>query len=138
MVCSNCDQEINDGIKFCTKCGSKINVGKAGNANILSYLTFGLIIIGIIGLIVLSIMIKQHLDNRAETHIWWDIWYNYFNIIKYFRLTSFVSIILAIIVLFKQKNKLVFIAGLVSCGYFVLSTLNEIFLGFLRFYIIRF
>jgi hypothetical protein len=52
MICSKCGQELKDGIKFCTKCGAKCNVGLAGENNNLSYLPLILSCIGIIGSII--------------------------------------------------------------------------------------
>ena len=54
MVCSKCGQELKDGVKFCTKCGAKFNVGLAGENNFLSYLPLILSVVGIVGLIVVQ------------------------------------------------------------------------------------
>jgi uncharacterized membrane protein YvbJ len=54
MVCSNCGQELNEGVKFCTKCGTKCNAGLAGENKLLSYLPLFFSFVGIVGLMNLS------------------------------------------------------------------------------------
>ena len=121
MVCSKCGQELNDGVKFCTKCGAKFGVDLASKNKILTYLSLIMSVVGIVGLIVgTQILIKTNYSNMSL-----------FRNLSFFRLSIFTGIILAIISLYKQKCKLAFIAGLIPCGYFVLVMLIRL-LPFLR------
>ena len=123
MVCSNCGQELNNGIKFCTKCGAKLSVGLTSKNNIFSYLSLVFSVIGIIGIPVLySIYLKNYTQSM------------FFSLFLIFRIFIFAGIILALISLYKQKNKLALIAGFIPCVYFVLGVLTWVlpFLGFLR------
>ena len=138
MVCTNCGQDLNEGVKFCTRCGKKCYIGFTGKANILSFFSLIFSIVGIIGLIVLSQIITNHWENWSDTQNWRDTYNSYWNIIYYFSLSLITGIIFAVLTLFKRKCKLAFIVGLVSCAYFVLAILSRIlpFMDFLRTYML--
>jgi len=122
MVCSSCGLELNDGAKFCTKCGAKFNFGLTSKNNIFSYLSLILSVIGIVGMpIIYSIYMKNYGQSI-------------FSLFLLFRIPIFAGIVLAIISIYKQKNKLALIAGLIPCVYFTLGVLTWIlpFLTFLR------
>ena len=64
MICSNCGQEVNKGLRFCTKCGSKIvniTIGK----NLLQVTGILFIIFGVIGVIssISFILINSNMAN---------------------------------------------------------------------------
>lgn len=125
MVCSNCSNEINYGIKFCTKCGTKCNGGLINKNNPrLSYLSIILSCIGIIGIIIFPFISRSF----GMFRMW--------RIFPLFLIFIFIGLIMAIITLYKQKNKLAFIVGLIPCIYFIIITLPSIFpfLRFLRFF----
>ena len=122
MICSKCGQELKDGVKFCTKCGAKFGTDLTSENKIFTYLSLILSVIGIIGLnVVLQINLKQTAYNPKINTFFW-----------LFRLSMFAGTILAVIALYKQKCKLAFIAGLIPCAYYILSTLPN-FLQFLQF-----
>ena len=125
MVCPKCGQELNDGVKFCTKCGAKFGTNLTSKNNILPYLSLVVSVVGIVGLIVgTQMLMKSYNDPNRYQKIVSNLFI--------FRLSIFAGIILAIISLYKEKCKLAFIAGLIPCAYFVLATLPSI-LPFLRF-----
>ena len=124
MICSNCGQYLNDGVKFCTKCGAKSNAGLTNKDNkLFTYLSLTFSVVGII-----CTVIFQQIYLKEFTH---NIWM----MLCIFRILTLTGIILAIMALYKSKSKLAFIAGLIPCVYLVIIRLNGVFpfLGFLRY-----
>jgi len=115
MICGNCGQELRDGVKFCTKCGSKFSTELAIKNKILTYLSLLLSVVGIVGLII----VYQIYWNATDR----NLFPTFIRILNIFRIPIFAGIILAILVLYRQKYKLALIAGLIPCGYYVLAIL---------------
>ena len=118
MICSKCGNNVNDGIKFCTKCGTKCGADFTGNSK-LSYIAAILSIIGIIGMFISNPFLF------GLGYIFWQL-----SIIVIIG-----GIITSLIAIYKQKNKIAYYAGLISCIYLILITLPNIlpFLRFLRY-----
>jgi len=123
MVCSKCSQELKDGAKFCTKCGTKFGIDLTSKNKNLIYLSLILSVVGIVGLIIVT----QVWRNSSGGIDWLTI----YRIQNIFRLFTFTGILLAILALYKQNCKMAFIAGLIPCGYFILVILCML-LPFLR------
>ena len=142
MVCGNCGQELKEGVKFCTKCGTKYDVGLLGKSNILSRLSLIFTFVGIIGIIVfggLSLFVEMNQTFRFSTSSYsaWRVQQAFLDFVRnarfftiMFRFLILTGIIFAIISLYKQKCKLAFIAGLIPCAYLILSLLGRLILSY--------
>ena len=116
MVCEKCGTEIKQGIKFCTKCGSKIGSQKE-KLNMLSIPSIILIVIGIIVHISLRFFgLSGEIMGRFN---WWSV--------SYFTLGG--GVILALISLYKVKNKITLIIGIIAGAYYPFMILLSI-MGF--------
>jgi len=122
MVCSNCGQELNDSVKFCTKCGTKFNTGLASNNQLLSYLPIIFSAIGIIGIIIITNIFNK---GRIQS-------IGILRLFPIFLILIVIGIITTIITQYKHKNKFSFITGLIPCVYLIVILLPIIF-PFLRF-----
>ena len=97
MTCSKCGNELNEGAKFCTKCGSKVKVK-------LNWLFITSIILMSVGTIL-----RFFPFSRLS-----QLFPHYF-ISLFFSLSFFSGIILAFISLYKKKNEMTMILGIVAC-----------------------
>jgi len=100
MVCEKCGTELKEGIKFCTKCGNKF-ISQNGNFNGLAISSVILMLIGAllpIGMIILG-------------------FYYYYGLRH---LPFSVGVILAFFSLYKGKNKITLIGGIVALSLMVL------------------
>ena len=140
MTCSKCGNELNEGAKFCTKCGSKVKVklGKLSTLSvilisvgvILTFIPFSalflpwrlaisfslLVFFSGITLAFISLYIKKGkltMSVGIAACMMFLVWSILF--FAEFRLIFailYVAVILAFILLYKKKHKIILIAGL--------------------------
>jgi hypothetical protein len=112
MDSSQYDQELKEDARFCTKCGTGLRDKE--NLTALPVVSIILSIIGIIG-------------------DWAPLGYTSYNVYdglifrKCFSILLYAAIIVALIVLIKQKNKFAFIAGLIPCAYLIIIAVNSMY-----------
>jgi len=114
MICTNCGQELNDGIKFCTKCGAKCNkcnIDLTIKNNVLAYLSLIISSVSVVVFIISQKIIKAQRMQGNFSH-------SDFGTFFIFGIPT--GIILAIIALYRRKSKLALIAGLIPFAYFIL------------------
>jgi len=137
MVCFKCDQELDEGLKFCTKCGAKFNTWMTSKK--ITYLSLILPIVGIIGFWVFrQIVIPTFLDSGGFTN---DRirYYNFLIIRSAFIFPIIAGFMLAFLTLYK-RSKLIFFVGLIPCIHFFITTLMDMMrvISHLQEYIQRF
>jgi hypothetical membrane protein len=115
MTCSKCGQELKEGAKFCTKCGNRF---ASQNGQQFNGLAISSLVLMLIGILSLAVGIR---------------FFGYFIIrFQIYNLLFLSGVILAFISLFKTKNKITLIAGIIAVAlYFLFSFLT--FGGFFRF-----
>ena len=114
MVCKKCETELNEGTKFCTKCGNNVSVEELKNHAIAA---IALISIGIILALVFRFVIRPSAENNFLRFIGRFSWFNIRDIFFYG------GIILAYISLYKEKNKKILIFGIIAGAIFPFFTL---------------
>lgn len=118
MVCSKCGQELNDGVKFCTKCGAKCGVRLTDKKDyILPILAIVLSVIGAIGLPIISY--RLYGNNRSSDP---NVFMLLYKVRYLFTLLIYSGIVIALILQHKKKNILILIAGLIPCAYLIIPT----------------
>ena len=138
MVCEKCSNELNEGLKFCTKCGSKVKVKLDKKLFIPSVILMSVGILGILGMIGIIrigqiINIPPHplpfLHNLFRPSfvdgggILWNLqprgsWGGYSNL--FIQLTFFSGITLAFISLYKKRHKATMIVVISACALYLL------------------
>ena len=91
MNCSECGNELNEGAKFCTKCGNKVRLNR------LFIPSFILILIWIIGVIAAFLGVLNPI------------------LVGYMELSGSTGITLALFSLYKNKYKMNMIVGILPC-----------------------
>jgi len=114
MVCPKCDQELKEGTKFCTKCGTSFKVSTDLTLPVIS---IALSVIGIIGYVVIQFIMR---GNYLPI---------YFVIQDFSLILPSAGILIALISQSKQKSQMGFIAGLIPCVFFIIVRMYYIFLN---------
>jgi hypothetical protein len=126
MICSKCGQELKEGAKFCTKCGTSfkeiINLKPVNLA--LPITSIILTVIGVIGYWVINYLIQNlyKAGNYSSTGIYYP-----FEIFSY--ILIYIGIIVALIGLNKQKSSMGFIVGLIPCAYLIVLQMYWLFMN---------
>jgi RNA polymerase subunit RPABC4/transcription elongation factor Spt4 len=125
MYCFSCGSVIKKEAEICPKCGVKQNaqssaIAKERPLNGLAIFSIVLIFIGMIVYIATRFLGLSNESNNWGTIIgrinWWNI----------HDLSFFGGIILAFISLYKGKNKITFIAGIIAGAFYPLLTILQI------------
>ena len=106
MVCHKCSQELKEGAKFCTNCGTK-PIGKASLA------------LPIISIVVSAIGIIAPWIIRSLSSGF--VRFQGFHIFAFAIILSFVGIIIALIAQKRQQSLIGFIAGVIPCVYYIIA-----------------
>jgi len=103
MICSKCGQELKDGAKFCTKCGNRFASKNGQQFNVLDISSLVLMLIGILSLAI-------------------GIRFFTFFIMRFqiYNLLFLSGVVLAFISIFKTKNKITLIAGIIAVVLYLL------------------
>jgi len=119
MVCSKCGQELKEGAKFCTKCGTRFSetINLMPNNLVLPIVSIIISVIGIIGYLVIRFIMKSD---------FMPIYYLFQNI---FFVLEPIGIVIALIALNKQKSLISFIAGLIPCAFLIIVEVYYIILN---------
>ena len=117
MICEKCGQELKEGVKFCTKCGTsfKKTIGFMPTNMALPIISIILFLFGII----ISYCISPIIGNNGD----WKTGYIIYIIVNIINQTS---IIVALLSLYKQKSLTGFIAGLIPSAYFIIMRIIEL------------
>ena len=106
MVCEKCGNELKEGGKFCTKCGSKVKV-KLDKFFIPSVI---LMAVGIIGMIYIYFFLRFSFS-------WRNMWvFVSWSSLFFTSLVFFSGVTLAFISLYRKKHKTTMIAGIAACA----------------------
>ena len=117
MVCFKCGHELKDGIKYCTKCGTKFSYSMH---NLLQIFSIIISVIGIIGDWIILLIIQNLIKTNNYSSIFT---YNTFQYI--FSILIYTGIVFSIISLYMQKVKLSLIIGIILCAYQVILPLVQ-------------
>jgi len=113
MVCSKCGQKLKVGVKFCTKCGANFK-----NPLILLPLPIISLVLSLIGIIIVILVFRI------------GVVLNYpLGAIGY--LLLYLSLPVALLGQFKQKNLLGFIFGLIPCAYLLIEQVYFVITNFM-------
>ena len=116
MVCLKCGQELNDGVKFCTKCGIRFSSWGLNNL-MLIYLPIILVLIGIVIYVCLRYFGFSNESNNWARIVgrfsWWSI----------HEFIFFSGLILAFVSMYKNKNKITLITGIIGSLFYPVLTL---------------
>jgi hypothetical protein len=112
MICSKCGQELKDGAKFCTKCGTNVK-----EAIGLTPANMALPIISII-LSVIGIIISWLIPIIGNNGDWRTI--TVYIVQSSVTLLIYAGIIVAFFSIYKQKSLIGFVAGLIPCAYLII------------------
>ena len=123
MVCRKCGTVLNEGAKFCTKCGNKFS---SQNGSPINGLVISSIVIVAIGLL-LGIAIKWfNLANESNN---WGTIIGRFGFGELREIALDGGTILALISIYKSKNKLSLIAGIIASSFWPLLMFRYIITG---------
>jgi len=126
MICQKCGNEVNEGVKFCTKCGTKFSDGLIINGLIINkdyflpILSAALSFIGILGRLLLYIPYYKNISKMSSESRILNVNARYI-----FSLLIYAGIILPLIMQYQKRKKdiLLLYAGLIPCAYFVIPIL---------------
>ena len=112
MICSKCGQELKEGAKFCTKCGTSFKeiINLKPINSVLPITSIILSVIGIIGFWVIHLLIQ----NLYKTERY-DAASTYYVFQSFSFIVTYIAIVIALFALNKQKSLLGFIGGLIPC-----------------------
>jgi len=123
MICEKCGTELKDGSKFCIKCGNKFISQNGMQLNKLAVTSIIVIAIGLI----LGIALKWfNLANESNN---WGIIVGRLDFGWLREIALGGGTILALISVYKAKNKLSLIAGIFAASFWPLMSLLYIFTG---------
>jgi hypothetical protein len=155
MICSNCGQDVNDGVKYCTKCGKKCNAKLTNKKCFLTYLSLILSVVGIICFWIFHYN-RYNLFAGAFRSLAWYFSSSWFTVpmrygVEYgmargigyinfddilcqiiFPSIIYAGFILSLISLYLRKSKLALICGLLPFVHLVITTMILPTLGILN------